>query len=281
MITTKSRRHIAATWLLGIGVSACYLPVTFTEPASPPIGGEFRRANGLRGAAASVAVTGDNRDTTCTKASQRATTDSRGMFQLGSTIRVRRGVWLVPAIEQFFSLYTLCAGTAGAPLSMAYQGRLPLRRREPAPPDSLSCLEWIWQGKARVTCAGPNEAALQRGGVWTQGSAVGFYRLIIAGDGLDARKPGVLLQWVQQPDTGPPEIVRATIALPLAPRLLELKEARLSAYQERPSCVSVRSTGRPLHFFSWDMNRVNVALELGPPGETRGISSCSGPRSSK
>ena len=277
MICTKS--DIAGSCFLALSIGACYLPGKFTEPASPPIVGEFRRANGVPGPGARVAVSSDYRDATCTKASEHATTDSSGEFRLGSTTITRHGAWLVPAIEHFANGYTLCVGTVDTSLRMAYSGTLLLNGHERERSDSLKCLEWIWEDNSRITCAGPRRAALQSGGRWTQGSAVGFYRLIIAGDGLDARKAGVFLQWVQQSDRGPPEIVRATIELPLAPHLLELKEARLSMYQDRASCVSVRSTGKPLHFFSWDMNRVNIALELGPPGETRRVSGCSGPPS--
>jgi hypothetical protein len=259
---------------IALGLTSCYLPGEFTEPASPPIVGEYRLANGLPGPGARVAVSSDYDDATCAKASDRATTDVQGKFQLGSTFIVRHGIWLVPAIEHFSNGYSLCVGTMDAMLHFAYAGSIYLNSRERAPSDSLFCQQWIWEGTARVTCSGPRSSPLHTAGTWTDGNARGFYRLITAGDGAYSRKLGVFLQWVEHSDTGAPEIVRATISLPLAPHLLELKEARLWIRPDGSTCLSVHSTGKPLHFFSWDSNHVRVSLMLGPPGDTRPVSRC-------
>lgn len=274
LVHTESVRSTAAMYLVTLGLTACYLPGEFTEPASPPVVGEYRLADGLPGPGARVAVSPHYDDADCAKATERATTDAQGRFQLGGTLIVRHGIWLVPAIEHFSNSYTLCVGTMDATLQFAYAGSISLYGRERPQSDSLFCLQWIWDGTARVTCSGPRSSPLQTAGTWSDGSARGFYRLIIAGDGVHSRKLGIFLQWVERSDTGAPEIVRETISLPLAPHFLDLNEARLLVRPDRSICVSVRSTGRPLHWYSWGPRRVRVALDLGAPGETKPVSGC-------
>jgi hypothetical protein len=265
---------MAAASILALSVPACYLPLTSVEPASPAIVGEYQWANGAPAAGARIAVTSDSHDVTCAKANGRGTTDATGMFQLGRTTVTRRGVWLVPALEHFGNPYYLCVGPADTTLRMVYSGAVNFYNSA-VHADTLTCLAWIWQDVARTTCAGRKEPALQSGGTWIQGSAVGFFRLIITGDGRYDRTTGVFLQWVQHAEVGTPEVVRETIALPLAPRFVLLDDAKLWARTDRPTCVSVRSSGKGPHLFNWDLDHVSVALELGAPGETHRVSDCS------
>jgi hypothetical protein len=222
-----------------------------------------------------VAVTTGHRDATCARALERTTVDLAGVFRLRATTLRRRWLVLIPPIERFFNYYWLCAGASDAVLAMAYHGRTSLGYRGGTAPDTVRCLEWPWQGRARVTCAGPHEKdALQAGGRWSDGATAGFYRLIVIRNGWDARQPGVFLQWVQSSGTDAPEVVQETIALPLAPRLFEIEEARLEAAPGAPACVIVRSLGKRPRFFSPTPTFERVAAELGPPGQMRRVTAC-------
>jgi hypothetical protein len=125
-----------------------------------------------------------------------------------------------------------------------------------------------------VTCTGPGaEDRIQTSGSWRDSRGSGFYRLIVVRDRISDERLGVYLQWVQRTDSGPPELVRETIALPLVPRLVALDEAALYS-TSGGVCVSVRSTGRPPHWYSLHQAELHDALLLGGPGETHASSGC-------
>jgi hypothetical protein len=272
-----SRRHAVrsacVSAVVALGASGCFLPIPFTERASPVVIGRYWHPDGMPSAHARVAVTSHHDDATCARALERATTDSMGVFRLRATTVRRRGLWIVPAIERFGNAYWLCAGDADTPLQMAYAGSVSFVVPSTVP-DSITCLEWGWEGRRRVTCSGPNEArALQTGGSWN-GGAEGFYRLIVIEAAWDAREPGVFLQWVQRSDPSAGETVRETVALPLVAGLLEIEEVWFWLPRGRPPCVSVDSRGKPPRFLSWGPGRERVAFELGPPGQMRRVTSC-------
>ena len=52
---------------------------------------------------------------------------------------------------------------------------------ESAPLDSITCLEWARDDRARVTCSGLGgvEQTLAIGGRWDEGETSGWYRLIL------------------------------------------------------------------------------------------------------
>ena len=148
---------------------------------------------------------------------------------------------------------------------------MPLRA-EGVPPDTVSCLQWIWEERARSVCSGSAEKPVQTGGHWSDSTASGYYRLIDSGPGWEGRESGVFLQWVEVDRASGAETVRRTITFPLAPRLLSVGAALVS--QDAGTCVRVRSSGRPLHWYSWGPQQTDVSLELGPPGLTRAAPGC-------
>ena len=143
--------------------------------------------------------------------------------------------------------------------------------------DSLACLEWVWQDDAHVACwtAGDSTLLPERGS-WTDAAGTGFYRLIAVQVGRNVRHAGVFLQWVERPETGPPERVRQTVALPLAPRPLEIDSTALRFTSGGLTCVYVHSTGWPKHWWSLGPVRERVAFMLGPPGDMRPVPNCAG-----
>ncbi|MFL5562944.1 MAG: carboxypeptidase-like regulatory domain-containing protein [Gemmatimonadaceae bacterium] len=268
-------RLTAAVLASLIALAGCYLPVHFVEPASPLLSGTYLGSDGQPVAGARVAVTSHTYDDAhCRRATVRATTDSAGRFHFQSTTIERKGILLVPAIERFFNAYAICTGATDSSLRIAYIGRVPLRA-ELVPPDTVSCLQWMWEGRARSVCSGSSENPVQVGGSWSDGSSNGYYRLINTGPGWDGRESGVFLQWVERDARDGAQIVRQTIAFPLAPKLLDVSAALISP-PGRSACVRVRSAGRPRHWYSWDQTRLDVSVELGPPGVSREMrESCS------
>jgi len=271
---------------MSVATAGCFLPVNFTEPASPALVGIVRRSDGTPPAAGvRVAVSGDYRDETCARASERGATDAAGFVRLrATTVRVR-WIMIIPPFERFVNFYRLCVGTTttttttDARPAAVYDGYVSLGYKyedNVGAPDTVRCLEWEWQARTRLTCAGPrNRETVQTGGSWVEpGGASGYYRLITTVDEKDAGSRGVFLQWVQRSDAGVPERVRETIELPLAPRFLALEEARLWLRPGLLPCVSVASTGKSPRRFAWHNPRLVTVLELGPPGETRERASC-------
>ena len=253
--------------------AACYLPARFTEPASPILSGTLLDSDGHPVAGARVAITPHTYDDKhCRRATVHATTDSSGRFGFQSTTVERKGIWLVPAIERFFNDYAICTGANDSTLRIAYLGRVPLRA-DGVPPDTVSCLQWIWDGRARSVCSGSAETPVQTGGHWSDSTGSGYYRLIDSGPGWEGREAGVFLQWVQTDRRSGAETVRQTMTFPLAPKLLSVS-ARLVSPREEAPCVRVQSSGRPLHWYNAGPRKVDVSLQLGPPGVTRDVPRC-------
>ena len=258
--------------LLRFCVLAAFLPVTGcipvhqVEPASPPLYGRFRRADGTPAGGARVALTSHYNDPSCAKASERAFVDSNGIFRLRPTTAVLRWLVVIPPVERFGRGYHLCAGVDGSLVNRAYEGYVALWDTSTVARDSLMCQEWIWQGRSQVTCAGPKDRALQSGGRWSDGAASGFYRVIVVEDNAKA-----FLQWVQRDSAGPPERVREMIELPLGKRLTEVK---LFAWPTGATCVKIRTTGPPAHWYTFWNDLRQIYLALGPPGQSHEVASC-------
>ena len=263
--------------LVVAAAAACYLPAGILEPAAPALVGRYLRSDGTPAAGAVIALDIDGVDETCSEAQGRGATDSAGVFHVGATI-VRRGwVMIIPPLERFFNHYTLCLGAADSVLHPAYSNMVRIHTPDLwAGSDTVTCQEWQWADRARVTCAGPGrEEALQSGGTWADSSGSGYYRLIVADPDDRESEPFVLLQWVERIGAGGAERVRDAMVLPMAPKVVELEAARLWLVTDRPACVSARSSGRPPRILSWGPARANPAFELGPPGERRAVRSCS------
>lgn len=261
--------------LASIFAVACYLPAHFTEPASPQLTGTLVDSEGHPVGGARIAITPHTYDDKhCRRATVHANTDAEGRFGFQGTTVERKGIWLVPAIERFSNVYSICIGTNDSTLRIAYLGRVPLRAAQ-IPPDSVSCLQWIWEGRTRSVCSGSSETPVQTGGHWSDGTGSGYYRLIDPRPGWSGREPGVFLQWVQVDAASSTQIVRQTMTFPLAPKMLDVR-ATLGSANGAP-CVRVHSAGRPLHWYSWGPQQTDVSLELGPPGVTRDAPGCGEP----
>ena len=128
-----------------------------------------------------------------------------------------------------------------------------------------------------MTCGGPNERrSIQIAGRWTDGSATGHYRLIVVEPGWDARDAGVFLQWVEgSPQSGTPEIVRETWAVPFPRKVRQLEEAELwPDTGGRPPCVAIHAILEEASVWTWKTPRERGAFVLGPPGEVRRVAHC-------
>lgn len=188
------------------------------------------------------AVTGD--PTACRRAIARGSTNSSGLFDLPSS---SADTWVVifPPIERFANPYWICAGSSDSSLRAVYEGRTPVGSRTTA--DTVNCLEWLWQGEKRVTCAprANEKRNMISGGTWHEGDASGSYRLIMP---RERGIPRLLVQWLDSSH------VRAIAALPLDPRTEGLDDVRLEERGAGRWCVTV-------------VGRLPVqAFELGPPG---------------
>ena len=261
---------------LVLATSGCFIPVPFNEPGSPVVVGQYRQRDGTPAAGARLAVTHDPHDpATCTDARVLAVTDSAGTFRLPATTVRRRGLLLIPPIERFWNSYGLCLSTADSALHLGATGAVMLGGSDHAKTDSLACLEWVWQDDAQIACWTAGDSTRpSEGGSWTDAGTTGFYRLIVVHVGRNVRHAGVFLQWVERPATGPPERVRETVALPLAPRPLQIDSTALRFTNGGPACVYVHSTGWPRHWWSWGPVRERVAFILGPPGDMRPVPNC-------
>lgn len=271
-LRTRVVGRLVACAFVQLVTAACYLPAHFTETASPLLTGTLLDSEGRAIRGARIAITPHTYDDKhCRRASVHATTDSAGRFGFQSTTVERKGIWLIPAIERFSNYYSICIGASDSSLRIAYLGSVSLHVAR-IEPDSVSCLQWSWEGRARAVCSGSSETPVHEGGHWSDATGSGFYRLIDLGPGWSGRESGVFLQWVQVDSVSSTQVVRQTMTFPLAPKMLDIR-ATLGSVDGAP-CVRVRSSGRPLHWYSWGPQRTDVSLELGPPGVTRNAAGC-------
>ena len=264
--------------LLSPAVAACYLPVRYTEPASPKLVGVYRRTDGAPAAGARLAVTSHQDDSSCAHASARATADSMGRFVLDSTFVERRGVLLFPAFEHFGNSYLVCAAPPDSAFHVAYDGMLWFGR-DSAKSDSVVCQDYHWENRARAVCSSAKEPTLVSGGHWSSGASSGVFRLILTeigplhGSDGDFMRPRLIIQWVQQAP-GIPDTVRATIVLPTDKKfrnLHRLWQPRLWQHDVVGWCVTVESSR--MAFF--DSNKQEeLGYALGAPDEARPENAC-------
>ena len=260
-------RAIMSVGLLVSTTGCLFLPIPRTEGVSPPLRGRYLTSEGLPIVGHQIAVATGWSDSTCTQAKQRTVTDSMGHFQLERTTIRRRGVFLFPPIERFSNSYWLCAGMSHTALGPLYQGYGWLSKR--APPDSVRCVQWQWNAQSRTTCALSREATISTGGHWSDGQGSGFYRVILLEEPIAVRPcknrfdcPHAYLQWIEDPGTGPPFVVRATVDLELDPRITYLSAAHV--WQREGGSELVLSGTRPR--FMSDFAPIAVYFDLGPPG---------------
>jgi hypothetical protein len=273
-----------AAFALALGTGGCiFLPIPYTEGASPPLTGEYQRSDGTPGVGVHLAVSILDPDSLCTRPAARTTVGPEGRFELPRTTVRRRGILLFPPFERFWNAYWICAGASETPLLPAYRGHGSLSAE--SPPETLRCLEWAWQGRARVTCSGPREGLLAEGGQWVGGGAPragGSYRLIIAEDTVRApgwrvpvKRPRAYLLWVDRSTGGSPRHVRETLVLPIDPKVVELGDARVQERVGGGWCASMLATRESS---LGNLRQEMLAFALGPPGVARPVAACGGER---
>jgi hypothetical protein len=262
-----------AVCFLTLCTAACPLPIAHTEALSAPVAGVLRRSDGTPIPGARVAVSTDYDDSVCAHAALETTTDSAGTFRLSGTEKRYRVMWVVPNLDRVAPGYRLCISLDEG-LQTAYFGRGSLSA--PAPLDSLTCLEWAWNDRTRVTCSAfaRAEQTLASGGRWTEGEITGWYQLILTeaptrvpGRRVPVQRPRAYVQWVER---GPNDL-RATVTrmveLPIDPKVTGLWEIELLQRYGRWH-ASLRGT-KPK--FMRDFASAQLMFELGAPGQIRSV----------
>jgi len=259
--------RIAALLLLAVAIAACPVPIRHTETLAPPIVGVLRHSDGTPIVGAQIGVAYGYAKSPCAQTTSRATTDSAGVFRLVATQKDYRVVWVIPNFDRALPSYLLCVG-AGDTLLPAYNGYGSLDAE--APPDSVTCLQWEWRERARVTCSGKAQRAVVEGGRWTAGDTTGWYRLILTReDSGRTRHHLAVVQWLTQPSPGSPATLRATAELPFRDVLEWVAEPALGEVYGR-WCASM-ITNRKTPF---GVKKEWLRFKLGPPGEVHRVGDC-------
>src|SRR5256886_11655978 len=172
---THHLRDAIIVVLVGHFAAGCTLHVARTETVSGPVVGLLFHTDGTPRSGAAVAVSTEWTDTLCSAAVLRTTTDSTGAFRFPATQRHYDVTWVVPLLDRSPPGYRLCVSVADT-MQIAYHGSGSFY--DTAPRDSITCPEWAWGGRSRVTCSGEAEHALAEGGRSTAAEASGWYRLI-------------------------------------------------------------------------------------------------------
>ena len=262
-----------AVCFLTLCTAACPLPIAHTEAPTAPVVGVLRRSDGTRISGTRVAVSTDDHDSVCAHATLETTTDSTGTFRLPGTEKRYGVMWVVPNYDRVAPGYRLCVRNDEV-VQTAYFGRGSLRA--PAPADSLTCLEWAWNGRTRVTCSAfaRAEQTLASGGSWTDGETTGWYQLILTaaptlvpGHSLPVHRPRAYVQWVEQGSTDPRATVTKMVELPIDPKVTALwKIELLTRYGKW--YASLRGWK---HKFMSVSAHTQLAFELGAPGQIRSV----------
>lgn len=137
---------LAITCAAALLFAGC-LPIPHTLTVSPAISGTLHRADGTPAAGVPVAVSPSFADSTCTRATQRTTTDAAGRFELARTRR--REAWMALLMERLLC-YSVCGGPSGG--DPFYQS---CSIRSVPPAESAACAESTSSpsgGAPRTTC---------------------------------------------------------------------------------------------------------------------------------
>src|SRR5437660_7995061 len=259
------RRPVLALCLF-ICTAACPLPIGRTESPSAPISGQIFQSDGTPLPRATIAVSTEWGDTSCTKAILRSTTDSMGGFHMPGTQKHYSVTVVIPNLDVMPPRYFLCVGIADT-LRQAYVGQGSLYPF--AEPDSITCIEWLWERRVRLACSGLAQRSLATGGHWVEQDAGGWYRLILTEEPTmvpgwrhPQPRPRAYVQWVERSAAGPPYAVRATVLLDLDRNVTALWEPQLWLEKGR-WYASLEGTRKA---FMNDFHRAHLAYRLGPPG---------------
>jgi hypothetical protein len=269
---TLGRRASIAVCIAASCLAGCPVPIAHTEALSAPVEGVLVQADGTPASGAQVAVSTEVSDSSCTRPALTTTTDAMGAFRLPGIQKRHRVRWIIPNLDIRTPRYQLCASIADT-LRPAYHGWGSVTGS--ASPDSVTCQEWAWDNRPRITCSGRRDTRLVTGGRWIAGDASGFFRLILADDATGPRgvetRPRTYLQWIEQSAAGRPLSIRATVLLPTDPKAYGIHTPRLEQRSEGGWCASVRSMRqRPI----LGAKETLLAFELGPPRQVRPVASC-------
>jgi hypothetical protein len=147
-------------------------------------------------------------------------------------------------------------------------------RGDPHVADSLTCLEWIWEDRKRVTCSASDKGNLLSGGHWTEGDANGRFRIIriedprrVSGSSRPVLRPRVFVQWVEARGMNR-EMVRTTAELPIDSTVIAVYgEMELSERQGRWRVLlnAERTRTKGSSIWSGRTQTGWLTYELGPP----------------
>ena len=252
-----------------IGVQGCFLPLPFNENGSPPLSGIVQGSDGRPVAGRRIVVSSTYDDSTCSKARASAITDSAGRFTLPHTLVRRRGILLIPPFERFWNSFTLCSDTPADTVTRAiYDGQVGLGTE--APPQTISCYEWVWQGRERVSCSTRDEGKVVEGGRWSADGRRGRYRLVLTDELARARgfdrpvpRPHIYVFWIEETDAGLPLGARETVRLPIDDNMTALSHVEIL---ERNGRFYAAFPGYKKTFLN-DFASAELRYELGPPGK--------------
>ncbi len=196
----RSFVRVLVTGSIALG---CPIPAPYTEVLSPPVVGQLRGSDEVPIASARVVLSVVYLDSTCASPAQEAVTNEAGVFELPATGQTYHKVRWVTPLEQGPASYRVCV-SAGQRLESAF---VTYFRADSAPRDSLTCVEWAWEDRARATCSGVNKRRqhLTTGGRWQDDSSSGWFRLILTEgpdqvfrNGLPHFMPHAFVQWMEE-----------------------------------------------------------------------------------
>ena len=134
----------------------------------------------------------------------------------------------------------------------------------------MTCQEWVWERRTRITCFSHTVHGIATGGRWSDSVAQGWYRLFLVEEwtqGPGSRRgeirPHAYLQWIEQSGLRPPYRVRAIIELPIGRKVTGLWDTAIWRRDGRwaASMIGTRKT------FMNDFHRAELTFTLGSPGE--------------
>lgn len=276
-------RFTRSTLVIAIGstcLTACPIPGNFTDTTSSPLVGRLRGADGRPVPDVEVAVSTEWGDDACEKPAHRARTDATGSFQLPATQRHYKVVWVIPNLDIVAPRFWLCAAPSDT-LRRAYQGYG--SRTDSAATDTIECIAWEWESRARVSCNGRGGQAIVTGGNWTDSASGrdGLYRLLLTEEPTQVKgyqkdapqdRPYVYVQWVE-PDAAtrgaePTYRVRASVSLPIdRNKVTHIRRLQLWQREGRwlASLFGIKKS------FMNDFDEAELVFELGPPGQAKQV----------
>ena len=173
-MTSRVARALAAGGSLLL--AGCPLPLPRTEARSAPLAGTVLREDGTPLRDAEVVVATRESGPSCTEPAVRSRTDDRGGFALAGTQHTYKVTWFVPNLDVVAPRFFLCVGVRDT-LRPAYVGIGSLGPE--AQPDTVHCVEWEWESRARVSCSGSAARDVVTGGRWQDSAAVGFFSVFL------------------------------------------------------------------------------------------------------